>query len=197
MHVLAVTAGEGLDRSRWERVLRSGVDAFMIREPAMEARELLEAALWARDRAPELELWVNGRLDVALAAGCGLHAPEAYPPVPAEVLGPLPLSRPIHDPAQVPDRAGARQLILSPVFPVPGKGPAWGPERLGAVLDAMPPVAGRVLALGGISPANAALLRHPRLDGVALIRGLWSALDPAQVVARLREAWPARHPEPA
>jgi thiamine monophosphate synthase len=197
MHVLAVTAGEGLDRSHWERVLRSGIDAFMIREPALEARELLQAALWARERAPGLELWVNGRLDVALAAGCGLHAPEAYPPVPAEALGPLPLSRPIHDPAQVPERAGARQLILSPVFPVPGKSPAWGPERLGAVLDAMPPVAGRILALGGITPANAGRLCHPRLDGVALIRGLWSATDPDQVVAQLRAAWQPGRPQPA
>jgi thiamine monophosphate synthase len=89
----------------------------------------------------------------------------------------------------VPERAGAHQLILSPIFPVPGKGPAWGPGKLRAVLDAMPPVAGRVLALGGITEANAAQLKHPRLDGVALIRGLWSAPDPALAVTRLRSAW--------
>jgi thiamine monophosphate synthase len=186
MHILAITPGEGLDHPHWERVVGSGIDAFMIREPGMDPRALLAAVHWVRELAPGLELWVNGRLDVALAGQCGLHAPEAYPPVPPGLLD---LSRPIHDPAQVPERAGARQLILSPIFPVPGKGPAWGPEKLRAVLDALPEVPGRILALGGITEANAARLRHPRLDGVALIRGLWSAPDPAQAVARLRTAW--------
>lgn len=186
MHVLAISPGEGLERSRWEAVLASGADGLMIREPAMGGAELLEAARWVRERAPALELWVNGRLDVALAAGCGLHAPEAYPEVPADLL---PLSRPIHEAGQLPSRAGARQLILSPVFAVPGKGPAWGPERLHQVLDAMPPGAFRALALGGINPGNARSLRHPRLAGVALIRGLWNDPDPAGVVHRLRAAW--------
>ena len=188
MHILAITPGEGLDRTHWERVLDSGIDALLIREPRMEPRDLLGAVRWVRERAPSLGLWVSGRLDVALAGRCGLHAPEAYPQVPAGLLA---VSRPIHDPAQVAERAGANQLILSPIFPVPGKGPAWGPGKLHAVLDAMPPVAGRVLALGGISEANVGLLQHHRLDGVALIRGLWSVPDPARAVARMRAAWPA------
>jgi len=186
MHILAITPGAGLDHPRWERVLRSGIDALMIREPGLEPRALLAAARWVRERAPGLELWVNGRLDVALAGNCGLHAPEAYPPVPPGLVD---LSRPIHDPAQVPERSGARQLILSPIFPVPGKGPAWGPEKLHAILDALPGLPGRILALGGITAANAASVRHPRLDGVALIRGLWAGPDPARTVARLRAAW--------
>lgn len=186
MHILAITPGEGLDRSRWGRVADSGIDALLIREPRMDARELLVAVRWMRERSPGLGLWVGGRLDVALAGGCGLHAPEAYPEVPQ---GLLPVSRPIHDPEQLPGRAGAHQLILSPIFPVPGKGPAWGPEKLRAVLDTLPPVACRVLALGGIGASNVALLRHPRLDGVALIRSLWSAPDPAQAVARMRAAF--------
>ena len=185
MYVLAISPGAGLDPSRWERVLGSGIDGFMIREPLSTA-ELLVAARWVRARAPGVELWVNGRLDVALAAGCGLHAPEAYPDVPA---GLLPLSRPIHEAVQIPARARARQLILSPVFAVPGKGPAWGPDRLHGVLDGMPEGAFRPLALGGITPENAAGLRHPRLAGIALIRGLWGTEDPAGTIGRLREAW--------
>lgn len=186
MFVLAISPGEGFDPSRWERVLASGVDAFMIREPGMEAGPLLGAARWVRERATGLELWVNGRLDVALAAGCGLHAGEAHPAVPD---GLLPLSRPIHDPAQIPGRAGAAQLILSPIFAVPGKGPAWGAPRLKEVLDGMPEGAFRALALGGITPGNAAALRHPRLAGVALIRGLWMAGDPKGAIQELRKAW--------
>jgi thiamine monophosphate synthase len=175
-------------------MLRSGIDAFMIREPGMDPRELLVAARWARDLAPGLGLWLTGRLDVALAARCGLHTPEAYPQVPSGLLA---ISSPIHDPAQIPGRSGARQLLLSPIFTVPGKGPAWGPEKLRTVLDALPPVGGRILALGGITPGNVHLLRHRRLDGVALIRGLWSAPDPALTVTQLRAGWRGRDAESA
>jgi len=157
----------------------------MLREPGLGAADLLRLARWVRERAPGLELWVNGRLDVALAAGCGLHVPERHPPVP----GLLPLSRPIHDPADLPARTSSRQLLLSPIFAVPGKGPAWGPGKLHRVLDAMPAGSFRTLALGGITPENAADLRHPRLDGVALIRGLWQAPEPRKVVLELKEAW--------
>jgi len=184
--ILAITPGDGLAAPRWEPVLQAGIDGLLVREPRMRPRDLLAALRWAGRAAPGLELWVAGRLDVALAAGCGLHVPERHPRVPAGLLD---LSQPIHDSGQVPDRAGARQLLLSPIFPVPGKGPAWGVAKLHAVLDALPPLASRLLALGGITPANAGPLRHPRLAGVAVIRGLWSAPDPAGAVAGLRRAW--------
>ncbi|MGA2079010.1 MAG: thiamine phosphate synthase [Holophaga sp.] len=192
MFILAISPGEGFQTPRWDRLARSGIDALMIREPDLEPKELLAAARWVRHRFPGLELWINGRLDVALAAGCGLHAPEAHPFVPP---GLVPLSRPVHDPAQIPARATVRQLIVSPIFPVPGKGPAWGPGRLHLVLHGLPPLSGRLLALGGITPANAAWLKHPRLDGVALVRSLWDRPDPETAVAQLRAAW--KEPAPA
>ena len=86
MFVLAITPGEGFGASKWRAVLRSGVDGFLIREKGMEARALLDAARWCRDEAPGIELWVGGRLDVALAAGCGLHAPEAHPDIPEDLV---------------------------------------------------------------------------------------------------------------
>ena len=191
MFILAITPGTGWDRTQWEGMLRSGIDSFMIREPGLTPRNQLAAARWVRSLAPDLELWLNGRLDVALLSGCGLHAPEAYSPVPERLL---PLSRPIHHPDQLMARLEVQQLILSPMFPVPGKGPAWGPGKLRATLDALDaldalPAPVRVLALGGITADNVASLRHPRLDGVGLIRGLWSAPDPAGAVARIRAAW--------
>jgi thiamine-phosphate pyrophosphorylase len=187
MFLLAISPGTGLEPSRWERVLASGVDALMIRERAMSPDELLRTARWVQARAPGVELWVNGSLEVALAAGCGFHAPEAFR---EELPGHLPVSRPIHEAGQLAQRALARQLILSPIFAVPGKGPAWGAEKLHRVLDGMPAGSFRALALGGITPANAGALRHPRLAGVALIRGLWEVPDPQEAVSRLREAWP-------
>lgn len=183
MHILALSAGEGFQPEAWRRVLRSGIDAFMVREKHLEARPLLDLVRRTQDLAPELPLWVNGRLDVALAAGCGLHAPEAYPE--ASLPG-LPLSRPLHAPIQWSLRAGADQLLIAPVLPVPGKGPAWGIPTFHAFLDTLPPGGPRLLALGGIHPGTAHLLAHPRLGGVALLRGLWQSADPAGFVARLR-----------
>ncbi|HTL98162.1 MAG TPA: thiamine phosphate synthase [Holophagaceae bacterium] len=184
MFILAITPGVGFGASKWRAVLRSGVDGFLIREKGMEARALLDAARWCRDEAPGIELWVGGRLDVALAAGCGLHAPEAHPEVPE---GLVPVSRPLHEEAQLDSRRGARQLLIAPAFTTPGKGAPWGAARLCRFLEAAP-AGPRLLALGGVTAENAAELRHPRLDGVALIRAIWEAPDPRGAVSRLKSA---------
>jgi len=186
MHILAVTPGTGFDAVAWGAVLHSGVDGFLVREPDLEAGDLLRAAHWCRDTAPEIELWVRGRLDVALACGAGLHAPEAYPEV---TTGLLPLSRPLHAPTQYAARRASTQLLLSPILPVPGKGSAWGVAGLHAFLDGLDGPAPRLLALGGVAPGSAASLRHPRLDGLAVIRALWTTADPAETVDALRAAW--------
>lgn len=184
MILLAITPGTGFDRQRWAEVLRSGVDAFLIREKQLEARALLDAARWCQDEAPGIDLWVAGRLDVALSAGCGLHAPEAYPELDP---GWAPLSRPLHAEAQWEDRKTCRQLLVSPVFESPGKGEPWGTARLHRFLDQLPPAGPRLLALGGVEPGNAGLLRHPRLAGLAAIRPFWMG-DPRHAVAAFRAA---------
>lgn len=186
MHLLAISSGAPADRGHWRAVLASGIDALMIREKHLDGRPLLELTRWVQAEAPGVAVWVNGRLDVALAAGCGCHAPEAYPDVPLDLV---PLSRPVHDPAQFAHRLACRQLLVSPIFEVPGKGPAWGAARLHAALDALPSTDARVLALGGIQVANLPDLRHPRLAGVAMIRALWESRDPARLVQDLRGAW--------
>jgi len=186
MYILGITSGEGLDPTRWKRVLNSGIDALSIREKQLESKALLDCVKWVRDTAPELPLWVVGRLDVALAGGCGLHAPEAYPEV---TPGLVPLSRPLHDPVQFRDRLSADQLLIAPIFPVAGKGPAWGPTRLRSSLDELPESTCRLLALGGITPFNVAQVKHPRLHGVAMMRSLWKGEDPEKAVELLRSAW--------
>lgn len=183
MILVAISAGLGFDRARWAAVLRAGVDGFLIREPQMDARALLETASWCQDTAPEVTLWVAGRLDVAFTAGCGLHAPEAHPEVEP---GLVPLSRPLHHEDQWTARRHVDQLLVSPIFPSPGKGTPWGAERLMRFLDGLPPGGPRLLALGGVTPANAAQLRHPRLAGVAAIRPFWEA-DPSRAVAAFRD----------
>ena len=185
MILLAITPGQGFAPDRWRPVLRSGIDALLLREKALEARALLEAARWCRDTAPGVEIWVGGRLDVALSAGCGLHAPEDHPPVDP---GLLPLSRPLHDEGQWEDRRGGAQLLASPILPSPGKGAPWGLPRFHRFLDTLPAEGPRILALGGVTPGDAPALRHPRLDGLAALRPFWTG-DPIAAVAGFRTAW--------
>lgn len=184
MKLLAISPGHGCERPRWAAVLRSGVDAFLIREKQLEARALLDLVRWCQDTAPELELWVSDRLDVALAEGCGLHAGESYPLVPTKLV---PLSRPLHAEGQWEARSTSQQLLVSPIFATPEKGAPWGIPRLNQFLDALPPSGPSILALGGVDPAAAKSLRHPRLAGFAAIRPFWLG-DPREMVARFREA---------
>lgn len=191
MFLLAISPGEGFEAGRWAQVIHAGIDALMLRERSMGAGALLEAARWVLRERPGLEVWINGRLDVALASGCGLHAPERYPQVPPSMVA---LSRPLHRRQDEGDRplAGlltAQQLLVSPVFAVPGKGPALGREGLHALLEGLPDFPGRILALGGLQASTAAEVRHPRLAGVAVIRALWGAPEPAAEAQRIREAW--------
>lgn len=185
MILLAVTPGLGFDPERWRPVLRAGIDALLLREKGLEARTLLAAARWCRETAPEVQVWVGGRLDVALAAGCGLHAPEDHPPVDP---GLVPLSRPLHAEAQWEARRGCAQLLASPILPSPGKGDPWGLPRFHRFLDGLPAEGPRILALGGVTPETAAALRHPRLDGLAALRPFWTG-DPAAAVTRFRTTW--------
>ncbi len=185
MILLAVTPGQGFAPERWRPVLRAGIDALLIREKGLEARALLEAARWCRDTAPGVQIWVGGRLDVALAAGCGLHAPEDHPPVDPDLV---PLSRPLHAEGQWEDRRGCAQLLASPILPSPGKGEPWGLPRFHRFLDGLPPEGPRILALGGVTAGCAGALRHPRLDGLAALRPFWEG-DPAQAVHGFRTAW--------
>lgn len=183
MILLAITQGLGFDPQAWRAVLASGVDGFLIREKQLPTRALLDAARWCQDTAPGVALWVAGRLDVACAVGCGLHAPEAHPEV---APGLAPLSRPLHEEDQWAGRCTADQLLVAPVFATPGKAAPWGPRRLHQFLDGLPETGPQVLALGGVDPQNTASLQHPRLAGLAAIRPFWTG-DPARAVARFRE----------
>jgi thiamine monophosphate synthase len=160
------------------------VDGFLIREKQLEARALWDLTRWCQDLAPDLELWIADRLEVALAAGCGMHAGESYPAVPA-ALGPL--SRPLHDEGQWEDRRNCTQVLLAPVFASPGKAAPWGSARVRAFLDGLPPEGPSILALGGVDPITRKALVHPRLAGFAAIRPFWQG-DPRATVARFREA---------
>lgn len=180
LHLLAITPGEGFHPGTWAPVLGSGIDAFLIREPQLSGPTLREAATWCRAEHPEVALWVRG----LPGSDWGLHLPESA--LGAANLGGA--SVPLHHPDQWHVRTSAVQLLVSPIFETPGKGPAWGLGALHGFLDTLPAEGPRLLALGGITPAKAATLRHARLAGLAAIRPFWTGAPRAAVEA-FREAW--------
>jgi thiamine monophosphate synthase len=182
MHLLAITPGEGFQPEAWARVLASGPDAFLIREPQLSPEALRAAATWCRAEHPEVALWVRG----LPGSAWGLHLPESAL-TGADLRG---ASAPLHHPDQWLPRQSAAQLLVSPVFETPGKGPAWGPAALHRFLDSLPAAGPRLLVLGGITPARIRELRHPRLAGIAAIRPFWTG-DPKVTVEAFRRAWEA------
>jgi thiamine-phosphate pyrophosphorylase len=84
--------------------------------------------------------------------------------------------------------AGADYVTVSPVFLTaskPGYGPALGLDGLAHIVER---VAGPVIALGGVTAANAASCRAAGAHGIAVMGEVMRAADPrAAVDAILRE----------
>ena len=151
----------------------AGVDAVQIREKDLDDRALLDITRSARAILPSTtRLLVNGRADVALAAGAdGVHLPSDG--VPAAALrrrfGPgLLLGVSTHRVEEV-ERArdeGADYAVFGPVWETPGKGPATGVEALArAAATGLP-----VYALGGVTIGRFGEVAAAGAAGVAAIR---------------------------
>jgi len=79
-------------------------------------------------------------------------------------------------------RAGADYVTVSPVFVTaskPGYGPALGLEGLGRIVAQAP---GAVVALGGITPENAALCLGTGVRGIAVMGEVMRAANPQATV---------------
>ena len=84
---------------------------------------------------------------------------------------------------------GFDYATLSPVFLTPSKpgyGPALGLDGLAAATEAVPDL--QIVALGGVTPANAAACRQAGAAGVAVMGAVMSAPEPYTVVRDLLAA---------
>ena len=139
---------------------------------------------------PPTRLFVNDRLDIALACGAaGVQLGTAsVDPADARRLEPRWwIGRSVHDVAEAATarNAGADYLLLGPVFRT-----VTHPERAPldrATLTAVVALGLPVIAIGGVTPEGAAGLKAAGVHGVAAIRALWDASDPADAARRLLE----------
>jgi thiamine-phosphate pyrophosphorylase len=170
-------------RDTVEAAMQGGAGWFWLRD-----RDLCEAE--REDLAKQLMGAVQGRAvltigsDVQLAARVGAHG--VHLPAHADVraarvdLGPdvfigvsAHSERDVHEAT----RAGADYATLSPMFPSaskPGYGPALDVDAIARAGACGLPI----LALGGVTPANAASCLDAGAAGVAVMGGISGALDP-------------------
>jgi len=175
--------------------LRGGVTAVQLREKALGARRFLEEVreLQRVLAGTGVPLFVNDRIDVALAAGAdGVHVGQDDLPA-AEarrLVGPsmlLGVSVATADEARRALDHGADYVSVSPVFLTPTKPDAElavgleGVARVRSVAGDAP-----VLAIGGINAGNARAVVAAGSDGVAVVSAVMSAPDPEAAAADLR-----------
>ena len=163
-----------------------------LREKDLLGRELFSLAATVREVTARhgVRMLVNSRLDVALAVGAdGVHLPEDGIPVAAAraLLGPrLLVGASAHGAARAKElrAAGADLVTLGPVWATPSKAAYGPPLGLGPIT-----AAGSAFALGGVdSPARAAAAVTGGAVGVAVMRTLMTALDPAITARGLLDA---------
>jgi thiamine-phosphate pyrophosphorylase len=187
-----VTAGRDL-LDLVARALDAGLPALQLREKDLPGRPLLALAerlrtLTARTGAL---LLVNDRVDVAHAAGAdGVHLGGSSMPV--EVArGLLPPGAIVgvstHAPAEVAATT-ADFAFFGPVHATPSKLAYGAPHGAGPLREAVAASPVPVLAIGGITCERVGAARAAGAAGVAVIRAILAAADPAAATRALLDA---------
>jgi thiamine-phosphate diphosphorylase len=143
-------------------------------------------------RPPEAAVFVNGRPDIAAAVGANgvqLSLPDLAPRDARRVLPRGWIGRSVHSREEAAEAVaeGADFLVVGSIYETPSHAdrPAAGPELVRECASLGKPV----IAIGGITPERAIEVKAAGAYGVAAIRALWQALDPAAATLALLAPW--------
>jgi thiamine-phosphate pyrophosphorylase len=181
----AMCAALGVERMVGEAVA-GGVTAVQLRDDDTPTGDLVELArrLVALLAPAGVPLIVNNRLDVAVASGAaGIHVGQSdAPPGAARArLGPdAVVGLSITDPAQVAvvPMGIVDYLGVGPVFATATKADAAPPMGLAGLAAVRARTPMPIVAIGGMSAANAAAAIAAGADGVAVVSALCAAPEP-------------------
>jgi thiamine-phosphate diphosphorylase len=193
LEAASVPAFLGAARAVFER----GWRGVVLREARLSDRDYIECAralraAWPRSAGGWLCVHDRAHLAAALEAdalhlgGHSLRPAEVRPWLPRTLL--LGLSTHADDDAQTWDSAD--YLVHAPVQPTtkPGARPALGFEALRAAVER---TARPMWALGGLRPEHARQVRDSGAQGMAVLSGVFGAVDAAEAATRYLEAWSA------
>jgi thiamine-phosphate pyrophosphorylase len=171
------------------RALDAGLPAVQLRDKDLSGRAIF--ALAERLRAATARTGalfvVNGRADVARAVGAdGVQLGSTTLPVDAvrAVAPGLIVGESVHD-VETAAASRADFVVFGPVHDTPSKrsfGPSQGEARL---RDAAARTPAPLLAIGGMDATNAATALRAGAYGVAVIRAILAASDPAAATREL------------
>ena len=173
-------------------VLPIGTAAVQLREKDLEPAELLQLArlLLPLCKSANAPLLVNTRLEVVKAAHAdGVHLPAGGPAV-AEArrqLGPGALiGQSCHSAEEVARAAqdGADFAVFGPVWQTPGK----KAQGMTALHEATKASSLPVFAIGGVTPPRAKRAVNAGAHGVACIRAILGAANPATAALEMWNA---------
>jgi thiamine-phosphate pyrophosphorylase len=184
----------------------AGVEWIQIREKDCSGRDcslltreaLQRAAKSSASQAAPTRILVNDRLDVALSecAG-GVHLGEkSLPLLEAKRLAEARGKRKdflvgvsCHSPEAATSAAsgGADYIFFGPVFATPSKAAYGAPQGLAQLAKVCRAILIPVLAIGGITLANASACLAAGASGIAAIRLFQDALDMSTLVQSLRK----------
>ncbi len=165
--------------------LGAGLPAVQLRDKELSGRELFALAERLRRETARTGalLFVNDRIDIALAVGAdGVHLGDGS--VPVEVARSLvppacQIGVSTHSAAELGALVGASFAFFGPVFATPSKA-AYGPPQGEVKLrEALRTAHVPILAIGGVGAAEVPTLRVLGVAGVAVVRAILAADDPA------------------
>jgi thiamine-phosphate pyrophosphorylase len=165
--------------------LRGGAPAIQLRAKDAPARAAAQLAreLLAETRAAGALLFINDRVDIALAAGAdGAHLGDEDLPLAAarRIVPPgflLGMSADSVQLAREAERDGADYLGVGPVYGTASKADAGAPIGTARIAQVAAAVRIPIVGIGGIHAANAAPVVQAGAAGVAVISAVMHALD--------------------
>jgi thiamine-phosphate pyrophosphorylase len=173
-----------------------GATMVQLREKDLATCAFIEEARALRERLAPLgvPLVINDRADVALAVGAdGLHVGQDDMPyamaralLPGKIIG---LSITALDQLDAADARAADYLGVGPIFAQATKADAAPPLGLEGLRAARRLTNRPLMAIGGVTAANAAALRAAGADGLAIVSAIVAANDPQAATQEIAAAF--------